>query len=203
MNITAVAALMLRLLARLPRKGPIVWCQTPFEAREHGRPHAPGLARCGVAAKRFVFVSLPHVREMGFALEEALAMQPVAAVLGEGPPLDFTETRRLSLIAAKSGVPCLFLNTAAAVEASAALTRWRVGPRPGPADPIDPKKPGCPAWAVELTRARGGTPGSWEITWNDETHSFRALSDACDRPLPAVGGGAAALGLEPGRRRAV
>lgn len=201
-NISAVASLMLRLILRLSRRGPIVWCQAPLEAREHGRPYAPGFLKSALRPERFVFVALPRPREMGFVLEEALAMAPVAAVIGEGVPLEFTETRRLSLIAGRSGVPCLFLNTDAVVEASAALTRWRVGPRPGPADPLDPKRPGPPAWGLELTRARGGKPGSWEITWDDETHSFRVLSDACDRPLPAAGGGAPPLFAEAGRRRA-
>jgi protein ImuA len=202
-NIASAASFMLRLVSRLPRSGPIVWCQAPFTIHEHGRPYAPGLLKGALQPKRFVVVSLPHPRDMGFVLEEALAMAPVAAVLGEGPPLDFTETRRLSLIAGRSGVPCLFLNTEAVVEASVALTRWRVGPLPGPADPLDPKKPGPPAWAVELTRARGGKPGTWEITWDDETHSFRALSDACDQSLPAIGDGAPPLfaATGGGRRR--
>lgn len=201
-NIASVGSLVLRLMARLPRHGPIVWCQAPFEAREHGRPYAPGLLGSALRPERFVFVALAKPREMGFVLEEALALAPVAAVVGEGPPLEFTETRRLSLIAGRSGVPCLFINTDAVPEASAALTRWRVGPRPGPADPLDPKRPGPPAWNIELTRARGGRPGSWEITWDDETHSFRAISDACDRSLRATGGGAPPLRTEPRRRRA-
>lgn len=201
-NFTAVAALILRLLGRLPRRGPVVWCQGQLVAREYGRVHAPGLLKDGVRPERFVFVTLPQARQMGFVLEEALKMAPVAAVIGEGPPLSFTETRRLSLIAARSGVPCLFLNTEAVVEASAARTRWRVKPVPGPGDAIDPKTPGPPVWRVELIRARGGRPGAWEITWDDETHSFRLLSDACDRSFPAAGGGAQALFAEGGRRRA-
>ncbi|HET7411951.1 MAG TPA: hypothetical protein VFJ18_04735 [Pararhizobium sp.] len=200
-NFTAVAAFVLRLLGRLPRRGPVVWCQGRFAAREYGRVHAPGLLKERFKPERFVFVTLPHARQMGFVLEEALKMAPVAAVVGEGPPLSFTETRRLSLIAGRSGVPCLFLNTEAVVEASAARTRWRVKPVPGPGDAIDPKAPGPPAWRLELIRARGGRPGAWEITWDDETHSFRAFSDAFDQPLPAAGGGAQAHFAEGGRRQ--
>lgn len=201
-NIAAVSTFLLRLLLRLPRAGPVIWCQEPFGMREDGRLHAPGLFHAGLSPDRVVSVSLPHRRHMGFVLETALAMAPVAAVVGEGAPLDFTETRRLSLIAAKSGVPCLYLNTEAFVEASAARTRWRVGPLPSGGDPVDPKAPGPPAWGVELTRARGGRPGFWEITWNDKTHSFRPLSDVADRSLPATGGGAPPLSDEAGRRRA-
>lgn len=200
-NLAAVSAFVLRLVMRLPRSGPVVWCQAPFETREHGRVHAPGLLNAGLGPERVVVVSLPHPRHMGFVLEEALGLTAVAAVLGEGAPLDFTETRRLSLIAARSGVPCLYLNTDAVAGASAAMTRWRVRPLPSTPDPIDSRAPGPPAWGVELTRVRGGRPGAWEITWNDQTHSFRPLSDAFDRPLPEAGGGAAALSAEPGRRR--
>lgn len=200
-NIAAVSSFLLRLLTRLPRAGPIVWCQSPFEMREHGRVHVAGLAAGALGPERIVSVSLPHAKHMGFVLEQALAMTPVAAVVGEGSPLAFTETRRLALIAARSGVPCIYLNADATAGTSAALTRWRVKPLPGPPDPIDPRAPGPPAWGVELTRVRGGRPGCWEITWNDETHSFRSLSDACDRPLAAAGGGAAALFSARSRRR--
>ena len=201
-NIAAVSAFLLRLVLRLPRAGPVVWCQAPFERREHGRLHAPGLLGTGLGPERVVTVALPHQRHMGFALEEALGLAPVAAVVGEGPPLDFTETRRLSLVAARSGVPCLYLNTDAVAEASVALTRWRVRPLPSAPDPSDPRAPGPPAWGAELVRVRGGRPGAWEITWDDQTHSFRSLSDACDRSFPEAGDGAPPLLAEPGRRRA-
>ena len=200
-NIATVSAFLTRLLLRLPRAGPIIWCQSPFDAREHGEIHAPGLLNAGLSPQRIIHVSLPHARHMGFVLEAALAMAPVAAVVGEGAPLDFTETRRLSLIAAKGGVPCLYLNTEAVVEASVARTRWRVRPLPSGGDPVDPKAPGPPAWGVELTRARGGRPGYWEITWDDKTHSFHPLSNVVDRPLPAAGDGAPPLFAETGKRR--
>ena len=83
-DISAVSAFLLRLVLRVPRSGPVVWCQAPFETREHGRIHAPGLLGLGLEPERVVAVSLPHPRHMGFVLEEALGLTAVAAVIGEG-----------------------------------------------------------------------------------------------------------------------
>ncbi|WP_181408083.1 hypothetical protein [Pararhizobium mangrovi] len=202
MNIAGVSAFLLRLVARLPRAGAVVWCQSPFETREYGRLYAPGLAGMALGPERLVAVSLSHPREMGFVLEAALAMAPVAAVVGEGAPLEFTQTRRLSLISARSGVPCIYLNTECEVEASAARTRWRVNPVPAAGDPADERMPGAPAWGVALTRARGGRPGFWELTWHDATHSFRALSRLGDRSPASARNHAATHGDEAaGQRR--
>ncbi|MDO9416868.1 ImuA family protein [Pararhizobium sp.] len=175
-NIPAVSAFVLMLLQRLPRRGPVLWCQTVESRHEFGRPYGPGLAGGDPGPERLVFVSLEKPRLMVFALEEALRLPHLAAVLGEGPPLSFTETRRLSLIAQKTGVPCLFINTQETGESSAAVTRWKVGPSAGPQNRHDERAPGAFAWSLELTRSRGGKPGSWEVFWNDDTHSFDTLS---------------------------
>lgn len=178
-NMPAVSSLIHFLLPRLPRRGPIVWCRMTHDNTEYGRPYGPGLLASGLDPARLVFVSLNKAASMAFALEEALKMPALAAVIGEGTPLGFTESRRLSLIAQKSRVPCLFVNTKESGEASAAVTRWRAGPVPGPSGPYDDRLPGKPAWSLELTRSRGGKAGSWKVFWDDDTHSFA--------PLPASG----------------
>ncbi|WP_232830490.1 ImuA family protein [Oceanicella sp. SM1341] len=183
-----LAAFVLRLLVRLPRAGPVLWCQTDFALREYGAPGIAAFRGAGLAPERVVFVSLRRAEEMSFVLEEALGVPALAAVLGEGPPLSFTATRRLALRAGESGVPCLFLGLGAQAQPSVAATRWRVGPAPGLPHPDDPAAPGQPGWAVELERARAGRPGAWKVTWNEETHSFAPL------PVPAGGAGAAGRG---------
>ncbi|WP_277884134.1 ImuA family protein [Paroceanicella profunda] len=177
-----VAAFALRLLVRLPRPGPLLWCQTDFALREYGAPGIAAFRGAGLAPERVVFVSLRKPAEMSFVLEEALGVPALAAVVGEGPPLSFTATRRLALRAEESGVPCLFLGLGAEQGPSVAATRWRLGPAPGLPHPDDPAAPGQPGWSVALERARAGRPGSWKVTWNETTHSFA--------PLPVPAGGA-------------
>lgn len=186
-NVPAVSSLVHFLLPRLPRSGPVVWCRMAYGDTEYGRPYGPGLIRGGLDPSQLVFVSLKKAAFMAFALEEALKTPALAAVIGEGAPLGFTESRRLSLIAQKSRVPCLFVNTKESGEASAAVTRWRAGPVPGPvqgpAGPYDDRLPGNPAWSLELTRARGGRTGSWKVFWDDDTHSFAPFSASGARAL--------------------
>ncbi len=167
--------------------------------REHGHPYGPGLKALGLAPERLVIVSLRRERELAFALEESLRSGVVAAVIGEGAPLGFTASRRISLACQEMAIPCLFLNTTDLHEASAAATRWRIAPAIGPPDAVDPRGPGLTSWSVSLIRARGGRahPDNlpWTVFWNDETHSFNLVAAAgdgalADRPQtrPAVHG---------------
>ncbi len=50
---------------------------------------------------------------------------------------------------------------------SAARTRWQISTRPGVSGSASDL--GAPAWRVELTKAVGGQPGSWDLAWCDGT----------------------------------
>ena len=182
-DVPQVAGFIATLLQRLPQerlaRGPIVWCQTAFNAREYGRVYAPGLLGSVVSPERLLFVSVPKERDLALVLEECVRVPRICAVVGEGPGPDFTASRRLTLAAQESHVPCLILNTGGDVGASAACTRWRVAPIVGPPDALDPEGPGHAAWALTLARARGGDAAQnptlakpMKAFWNDETHSF-------------------------------
>ncbi len=162
------------------RQGEIIWCQSSRNMHEHGRPYGPGLKALGLAPERLVIVSLHKERELAFVLEESLRSGAVAAVIGEGAPVGFTASRRISLACQEMTIPCLFLNTTGEHEASAATTRWRIAPAIGPPDKGDPRGPGLSSWSVSLIRARGGRahPDNlpWTVFWNDETHSFNLVS---------------------------
>ena len=186
-DVAHVAAWLVALLIRLPNKGPIVWCQTAFNAREYGRLYGPGLLDCGLSPERLLFVSVPKERDMPLVLEEALRIGKLAAVVGEGPAPNFTASRRLVLASQASRVPCLILNTSGEIGASAAATRWRVAPIAGPPDPRDEDGPGLPAWSVTLSRTRGGNAalnptlsGPLSLYWHYETHSFHMVSPLRD-----------------------
>ncbi len=186
-DVPQVAGFIAALLQRLPpqrlQRGPIVWCQTAYNAREYGRVYAPGLIGSRVPPEQFLFVNVPKERDLALVLEECVRVPRIAAVIGEGAAPDFTASRRLTLAAQESHVPCLILNTSGTIGASAACTRWRIAPITGPPDARDPQGPGFAAWAVTLARARGGNTAlnptlakPLEVTWTDETHTFNLVS---------------------------
>lgn len=181
------AGFILALLQRLPAqrliKGPVIWCQTAYNTREYGRIYAPGLLGQAVSPDRFLFVTVPRDRDMALVLEECVRTHCVAAVVGEGPEPNFTASRRLTLAAQESHVPCLILNTGGMVGASAAATRWRIAPIAGPPDRHDPQGPGHPAWSITLARSRGADAAlnptlakPLKVTWNNATHRFDLVS---------------------------
>jgi len=210
-DVPQAAGFALALLQRLPRSGPIMWCQTAFNGREYGRVYSPGLLNRGfleadsqgpqptaLLADRLFHITVPKDRDLSLVLEECVRVSALAAVVGEGPAPDFTASRRLTLAAQTSRVPCLIINTAGVIGASAAATRWRVAPIAGPPDADDPQGPGQPAWSITLARSRGGdtaqnpTSGQpLEIFWNDATHSFNLVPPfrrgAADAPASADG----------------
>jgi len=168
------------LLARRLLSKPIVWCVTSQQVGEYGQLYAHGSQRFGVSPSQIVFAKVDHPLHLHFALEEALKTDGVGAVMGEGPLPSFTGSRRLSLLARTHGVPCMLLNPQPDDRnGSAAHTRWQVEPIPGATDPHDPFGPGVPTWNVALTRNRGGNTSSqpWRIVWDEQTHSFREMSE--------------------------
>jgi len=178
-----IAALLQRLPADRLQRGPIVWCQTRVNAREYGRIYAPGLLGSALSPDRLLFVNVPKERDLALVLEECVRVPRLAAVIGEGPAPNFTASRRLTLAARESHVPCLILNTGDTIGASAAATRWRIAPIAGPPDPLDPEGPGFAAWSITLTRARGGNAAlnptlaqPLKAAWNHETHTFHLVS---------------------------
>jgi len=186
-DIPQVAGFIGALLQRLPTQrlnnGMIVWCQTAPNAREYGRIYPPSLLGTRITPDRFLFVNVPKERDLALVLEECIRINSVVAVVGEGAAPNFTTSRRLTLTAQKSGVPCLILNTSGDVGPSAAQTRWRIAPIAGPPQPDDPKGPGHSAWSVTLARARGADTAKnptlakpLKVYWNNETHSFDLVS---------------------------
>lgn len=166
-------------------RGRILWCQHGRWLRETGLPYGPGLAAFGLAAGQFLFVRAEKDADALWAMEEGLRMGGLAAVVGDGVAADFTATRRLQLAAETTATPAFMLSPGgsgaeprrggmSAEPLSAALTRWRVRPRPG----------GAMRWQLELRRCRGGAPGNWDIEWDEQALRFRLAE--------ALGGRAAA-----------
>lgn len=145
-----------------PARPAVFFLQPVHAAQEAGLPYAPGLAGFGLPPDRLVIGRLAHVKELLWAIEEAVACRAVAAVIAELPEdaktLDFTASRRLSLRAAAGGASVLLLRYGGNRAASASRLRWHVAPAPSAAPPFDASAPGRPRWRATLERS--GLPQS-------------------------------------------
>lgn len=166
---TAFSAMLLAKLSA--GRGPVLWVARTDDL------YVPGLATYGLAPEDLLLVQAVPGRkgetDVLWVLEEALRHPGVGAVLGEVGELDLAASRRLQLAAEAGGVPGVLLRLGPRrVEASAAVTRWRLTPLPTLSlevarDPLLPDLPrlGAVAWRAELLRCRGGRPGLWELAW--------------------------------------
>ena len=113
----------------------------------------------------------------------------VGAVIGEvraGRGVGLTESRRLALAAGREGGTAFLLRAAPASAPIAAASRWIVGTAPAAGHAHGP---GPPRLAVNLTRNRRGSQGSWMVEWNSVEQRFELATDRqpvaaadCDRP---------------------
>jgi protein ImuA len=159
---------------------PVFWCQSAEARREFGRPYGPGLARRGPTPASLFFLTARRESDALWALEEAVRSRALTAVAGELGEVPFLASRRLALAAAEARIPVLLVSAHPA-PSSAAHTRWRVGARAGTADPWDARAPGDPGFALELIRARGGSPTNCDVEWSHETRGFRLAALLADR----------------------
>lgn len=171
-------ALALRRLVDPAERRPLLWCRLTAEEREHGRLYGHGLERLGLSRQRFVTVTLAKPAALLWTMEEALKSGALAAVIGEAPTAHagLTATRRLQLAGLAGKAAGLLVFTQGEAAATASHTRWRVASAASRSPPHDARAPGTPAWAVELTRVRGGRPGAWILEWHHAAHRFSVVS---------------------------
>ncbi|MEV4607397.1 damage-inducible mutagenesis protein [Neorhizobium sp. LMR1-1-1.1] len=136
-------------------KGPVVWCLT--------RPDLffPALAQVGLHPKRVIFVESDREEDVAANMEEALSYGGLGAVVGEMVRLPMVVSRRLQLVAERTGTIALAVRRwRRQTEANdfgqptASTTRWRVSVLPSQELPV----PGIgrPQWFLELMRSRAG-----------------------------------------------
>ncbi|WP_207510961.1 ImuA family protein [Longitalea luteola] len=125
----------------------------------------PAFGFFNIDPHRIIFIDPRNQREVAWAVEEALKLQGLAAVIGEMRELDFITSRRLQLAVEKSRVTGFLLNhSKKKTNTNAALCRWQI--TAAPSIPIDDLPGiGYPCWKVDLLKVRNGRPGSWEIAW--------------------------------------
>ena len=166
------------MLAQLDTSKPWLWVQERMAILESGRIYPPGLP-----SQNLIHVEARDARDALWAMEEGLRCSALSCVIGElwGDPraLDFTATRRLAVASERSGVACWLVRLGGNANLSGARMRWRIASAPSPANALDAKAPGLPAWDAELFRARGTPPGRWSIAHDpSETGVFHLVAGA-------------------------
>ena len=174
------------ILARLT--GPVLWVLNQADL------FAPGLAAAGLDPTRIVFAEAgKHVLPI---MEEGLRHPGLAAVVAEHTgKLSLVASRRLQLAAEQTGILAILLRRSpsfddpALTEPTAAATRWRITALPSPpALPHAPDTPGLARahWRLDLTRCRGGEPGSWTTEACDATGHLGLVPTPIPRSVVAA-----------------
>ncbi len=164
--------------------GFVPWCSDRSARLDFGPLYGPGIAAFGIDPSRLVLVDTAKVHDLLWALEQAVRLPGLAAVvgnIGNAQAYDLTASRRLQLASAQSGVPLLLLRghggdgaMAAGVMTSAAATRWRIAAHRAS------RRPGgvSAAWTVRLEKARGVAPRQWQVAWDASLRTFRPADEA-------------------------
>lgn len=180
-DVPAAIGLVAGLCQRLkPGKGSIrsdiVWLRERHSDGENGKIYPCGLQELGFAAERLILVRLKGAKLLLQAALEAAGCDALGAVVLEicqdVAAFDLTTTRKLSLLAERSGLVVLCLRAPPKRGASAAMTRWGVTVAPSRALPAN--APGFPALDLKLLRHRMGPDGlSWRLEWNRDEQRFQ------------------------------
>jgi protein ImuA len=178
-HLAAAAGFALAVSARSARKSTVkstVWIAEDMALAESGAPYGPGLESFGVVPEHLLTVAAARVRDLLWAMEEALRCRAVGAVIGElrHGEINSGAVRRLSLAASESGALALLLRASPPHDASTAATRWIVGAAP------------YASLALELTRNRRGPLGAWTLQWSDDDERFVLATPAQPVAAPAA-----------------
>jgi len=181
----AAFGFMAALLARVSRPHPILLVLPAYRLRNYGRLYGHGLRALGLDPGRLILAGTAHRKQTLWALEEALRSRAAAAVAGVIDKLDLKSSLRLQLAASDAGLPLFLLRPAEILEASAAVTRWRVASAPAVRDRFGLITHA--RWHLMLERCRNGRAGEWLVEYDHVTHRFSLASALAD---PAHAGGA-------------
>ena len=173
--------------------GTLFWITTSGTRRETGQGYGPGLVQFGLDPARLVHIAAGDIGQAMWAAGEIAAAPGAFACLVELPgnpkAAGLAFTRQLALAARGSGKPALLLRLAGAEEASAAHSRWAVGPaRDAGSDGLV----GPPAWQITLEKCRGGKPGRFTLQWRKDERAFTL----CRPAIPHGDAGPDATGPE-------
>jgi protein ImuA len=186
---------------------PVLWLRLGAQAGEMGELYGAGLHQLGLPRSRLLTARVKKPGDLLWALEEALRSGVASLVIADAPPAasDLTISRRLQLAAASGLTPAILLSQKPMTGGTAGATRWQVRAAPSSPPVDDLLAPGNPAWALSLTRCRGGKPGEWSVEWHHATHRFSLVSGLCDRTVAGFdeeGGDGISIPARPALRAA-
>jgi protein ImuA len=173
----------------------VLWIAEDLSLAENGAPYGPGLADTGISPDRLIAIAAARVRDVLWAMEEALRCRAVGVVIGEmrARDIDPVATRRLSHAAATGGTFGLLLRSTPDDAPSAATTRWIIGAAPAREQTGERRDFDPPRLSARLMRNRRGRLGAWILEWNSveqrfelPTHSQLVAGAAFDRPHRAT-----------------
>ncbi len=128
--------------------------------------YPPALKQLGIEPDRVIFIDLKREKEIFWAMEEALACEGLAAVVGEVRELDFTTSRRLQLAVEKSRSTGFILRDRPRnLNPNATVARWKIQSIASETPVRGMPGVGFPRWSVELLRVKNGHPGKWQLEW--------------------------------------
>jgi protein ImuA len=167
----------------------LLWCWPRSLAAEFGAPSAWGLAQLGLDPSRLLIVETARAAEALAALEDGLKSSSLGLAFGIFDEIALTPARRLSLVAATTGTPCLLVTHPAAAPSGATATRWRVGRHMSAPHAYDARAPGNARFRAGLERCRS-QPESTQtrsqlVEWCDETRTFSLASGLAHRAADA------------------
>ncbi|MEL6258847.1 MAG: hypothetical protein AAFQ67_07310 [Pseudomonadota bacterium] len=168
------------------RPGAVVWVVQDRSWRTHGAPCGAGLLAQGFDPGRLILVEARKTIDALWAAEEAVRSGAAGAVVAEVEDADFTQTRRLSLVAEATGTPLILLLPYGREGATAAQARWRVSARPSAPNRFDPRAPGASRWRAVLERSRAAPAQVgriFDLEYDDETLSLRLVSELAAGPV--------------------
>ncbi|MGK9166757.1 damage-inducible mutagenesis protein [Inquilinus limosus] len=166
-----------RILARLQRRGPVLWCAAADDL------YPPALAALGLDPDRLILVRPRDEKGVLAVAEEALRTEGFGGVLAEAARAELLAERRLQLACEVRGTTALLLQRqpvaprVGRTAASAAVTRWAVAPAPsgGTAAWVGPAR-----WELALLHSRGGLPGRWIVETEDGTDRLAVVAELAD-----------------------
>jgi protein ImuA len=179
--VAAAFGFIAAVLAHLSRAYPLLFVMPAYGLRPyrpHGRLHGHGLNALGLDPARLILVETAHRKETLWAMEEAVRSAAPAAVAGVIDTLDLKTSQRLHLAATDAGLPVFLLRPAAALESSAAATRWRIGTAKAARDRFGLVTQ--PRWHLQLERCRNGRPGEWVVEYDHVAHRFSLAAALAD-----------------------
>jgi hypothetical protein len=149
-----------------------------YGLRDYGRPYGHGLNALGLDPGRLILAETAHRKDTLWAMEEAVRSRAPAAVAGVIDQLDLKTSQRLHLAATDCGLPLFLLRPAEILEASAAATRWRVGPAPAARDRFGLITHA--RWHLTLERCRNGRAREWMVEYDHVAHRFSLAATLAD-----------------------